>query len=279
MSSSGGEYIHGTDPDERRRLSLLNNLMNEASLKAMRLEGGERILDVGSGLGQLSGAMARIVGEDGLVVGIERDETQLAEARRNAVDSGADFIEFRQGDAIGLPLDENEWGTYDIVHARFLLEHLPNPQAVVDTMFRAVRPGGRIILEDDDHDVLRLWPEPEGVHAVWRAYIESFDSLGNDPYIGRKLVSLLHTAGARPVANNWNFFGSCAGNETFAGFADNFLGVVDGARETILGSTSLEEAQFDAAIAAFREWRLRSDAAIWYCTFWAEGRRPRGSAE
>ncbi len=71
MSSSGGHYIHGSDPAEQGRLSLLNELLNQGSLGALRLARGERVLDVGSGLGQLSRAMARTVGAGG-VIGVER---------------------------------------------------------------------------------------------------------------------------------------------------------------------------------------------------------------
>ena len=56
----------------------------------------------------------------------------------------------------------------------------------------------RIILADDDHDVLRLWPEPPGLTDVWRAYQRSYDRHGNDPIVGRRLVQLLHQAGAQP---------------------------------------------------------------------------------
>jgi len=60
-SSSASEYLHGGDPEEQVRLSLLNDLLNVGSLRELNLHGGERILDVGSGLGQLSRAMARTV--------------------------------------------------------------------------------------------------------------------------------------------------------------------------------------------------------------------------
>jgi ubiquinone/menaquinone biosynthesis C-methylase UbiE len=255
-------------------LSLLNNLMNETSLAAMAIERGARVLDVGSGLGQLTCAAARIVGRNGVVIGIERDDRQLEVARQKACDAKLEAnVKFRHGDAMDLPLADNEWGSFDIVHARFLLEHVPDPRAVLSAMVRAARPGGRIILEDDDHDVLRLWPEPPGVYALWRAYIDSFVTLGNDPYVGRRLVSLLHEAGAEPLGNTWNFFGSCAGEETFPSFVENFIGVVAGARETVLDSTSLTPEAFDAAITAMRRWGERPDAAFWYCTFWAQGRR------
>jgi len=160
-------YIHGTAPEEQRRLSLLNDvLLNPASLREIALRGDERIVDFGSGLGQFSRAMARAVPR-GNVVGIERSEEQLALAKRLAKDDGeSSLVEFRQGDVLSAEL---EWGTYDIAHARFVLEHVPDPLRVVKTMVRAVRPGGRIILADDDHDVLRLWPEPPGMAELWRA--------------------------------------------------------------------------------------------------------------
>jgi ubiquinone/menaquinone biosynthesis C-methylase UbiE len=276
MSPESGEYIHGTTPEERRRLSRLNHLMNQSSLAAMALRGGEKILDVGSGLGQLTLAMAEAAGMRGRVVGVERDDTQIADARENARNATeGKRVEFRSGDAIALPLDDGEWGTFDVVHTRFLLEHVPDPQVVVAGMVRAARVGGRIILEDDDHDVLRFYPEPRGAYALWNAYIETYKRLHNDPYVGRRLVSLLHAAGARPVANRWNNFGSCAGSESFPWLLENLLGIIAGAREAMLGLRSIGESEFDEAVAAIAEWGRRADAALWYGTCWAEGTRTR----
>jgi SAM-dependent methyltransferase len=248
--------------------------MNESSLAEMRLQGGEKVLDVGSGLGQLSRSIARTVGSQGSVVGIERDEEQLTEAVAKARDSGEDgLVDFRQGDAVELPLADDEWGTFDVAHCRFLLEHIAEPLEVVKAMVRAVRPGGRVIFEDDDHDLLRLWPEVPRVDRLWRAYIRAFHRLGNDPYIGRRLVALLHEAGAAPARNRWLFFGSCAGDSSFAGFVDNFVGVLEGARRSIISAASLEQQEFNLAIEDFKAWSNRPDAAFWYCTAWAEGRR------
>lgn len=275
MKPSNDHYIHGTRPEEQRRLSVLNRLLNEASLRQMRVRSGERILDVGSGLGQLTRALARAAGPEGSVIGVERDPEQMDEARRQATADGeGNLVEFRVGDAVDLPLGDDEWGTFDLVHARFLLEHVPDPMAVLRAMVRAARPGGRIVLEDDDHDVLRFFPELPETRRLWEAYFRTYARFGRDPYVGRRLVSMLHEAGASPCGNTWLFFGSCAGSPDFGAMVANFVGVLAGAREAVLAGGELTESEIDAGIAALESWRERPDAALWYATCWAEARRP-----
>ncbi|HEX7151381.1 MAG TPA: methyltransferase domain-containing protein [Thermoanaerobaculia bacterium] len=269
-------YIHGTSADEQRRLSLMNDvLLNPSSLRELSLTGDERILDLGSGLGQFSRAMARAVPR-GSVVGIERDPEQLGKARALASADGEEsLVDFRPGDVLALDLGEDEWGKFDVAHTRFVLEHVPDPLRVVQTMVRAVRPGGRIVLADDDHDVLRLWPEPPGMTDLWRAYMRTYDRLGNDPFVGRRLVSLLHEAGAQPVRSTWIFFGGCAGMPIFDTLARNMIGVVLTAREAILAGSLFDEKLFDATVDAYHQWAQRPDAALWFAMSWAEGVRPR----
>jgi SAM-dependent methyltransferase len=271
-------YIHGTSPEEQRRLSLMNDvLLNPASIREMALRGDERIIDFGSGLGQFSRAMARAVPR-GLVVGVERDEAQLGGAKRLAIESGdAERVDFRRGDVLDLDLGD-EWGTFDVAHTRFVLEHVPDPLRVVQAMVRAVRPGGRIILADDDHDVIRLWPEPPGFYDLWRAYIRTYDRIGNDPFIGRRLVQLLHDAGAAPKRNTIIFFGGCAGMEIFDVLTANMIGVVKTARETILSMSLYDPDLLDVTLRAYETWARRPDAAIWFGMSWAEGVKVPSSA-
>jgi SAM-dependent methyltransferase len=270
--TAGGSYIHGTHPEEQRRLSLLNEILNAGSLRELDLRGGERILDLGSGLGQFTRAMARAAGPSGAVIGIERSSDQIRQALELARDEGEETIAgFRQGEASAPPLSDVEWGSFDIVHTRFLLEHVTNPGAIVEAMVRAAKPGGRIVLEDDDHDVLRLHPEPPGFAPLWQAYIRAYDRLGNDGLIGRRLVTLLHRAGAKPVRSTWIYFGACAGESRFLSFADNMIGVIVGARDHILQEDLLDAAPFDDAIESLHHWKLRPDAVLWYAVCWAVG--------
>ncbi len=271
---SDSHYLHGTTPEEQDRLSRLNSLINEPSLREMKLRPGEKVLDVGSGLGQLTRAIAREVGP-GLVVGVERSSEQLAESRRLAeADGEARAVEFRQGDAGRLPLHDAEWGTFDVAHTRWVLEHVLDPLAVVREMLQAVKPGGRIILEDDSHDIMRLWPDPAGFDRLWRCYIRTYDRVGNDPFIGHRLVSLLHEAGAIPVRNTWLFFGACAGQpEELTAYVENLARVLEGVRQPILDLGDVDAEFFDRGMEEIRRWGQRPDAAMWYAISWAEGRR------
>jgi len=270
---SASSYLHGTSPSEQSRLSLLNRLVNRGSLSALDLRGGERVLEMGSGLGDFAREIARQVGRRGRVLGIERSARQLKQSRHRPT-SSASRVEFRRGDALSPPLRPREWGSFDVAHARFLLEHLRDPLTAVRQMVRAVRPGGRIVLEDDDHDVLRLHPSPAGFPALWRAYMSSFRVLGNDPLIGRKLPALLHRSGARPTRNTWIFFGSCAGHREFPLFLENLTEVLASARKTLLSKDLIATPRFHAAMQSLRDWGGRPDAAIYYAISWAEGRRP-----
>jgi SAM-dependent methyltransferase len=270
-----GTYIHGSAPGEQRRLSRLNELLNQASLSELKLRGGEAILDVGSGIAQLTRAMARVAGPKARVVGIERDLDQLAEAQKQAsADGEQNLVELRHGDALDFPLRESEWGTFDVAHTRFLLEHVADPLTVVRGMMQAVRPGGRIVLADDDHDILRLWPDLPGLMSLWNAYIRTYDRLGNDPCVGRRLVWLLNAAGAVGIRNNWLFFGGCSGSPNFADVVLNLEKILVGARDVILATAHIEPEFFEQALAALRSWSTRKDAALWFAMCWAEGSRP-----
>lgn len=276
MSSSKSVYVHGTHEAEQSRLAALNGILNTRTVQELQLGSENAVLDVGCGLGQLAIAIAGKLGRGGHVLGIERSTEQLSQAQSNAARAGlqADRIEFRAGDALQLPLSASERGHFDLAVTRFLLEHIPDPLAVVQQMVGAVRPGGRIALADDDHDVLRLHPEPLGVSKVWGAYIRLYDRNGNDPYVGRRLVQLLHQAGAKPNRNTWIWFGACSGDATFVPLVLNMIGILEGAKRGMLQHALVEEFEFDEAIRSLQAFSIRPDAAMWFAMAYAQGVRP-----
>lgn len=273
--SGQSEYIHGSSPEEQHRLSLLNDILNESCLRELNLRQGEKVLDLGSGLGQFTRLIARTVGSDGHVSGIERDRHQILQAKRLAETSDeTELVEFREGDALKLPLTVSEWRTFDVAHARFLLEHVPSPELVIAQMVRSVRPGGRVFVSDDDHDNFRPWPEPDGFQALWQAYVRSYERLGNDPYVGRRLVSLLRDAGLTSIRNTCVFFGGCAGNERFQAVADNLIGALEGAKDAMLSEESLNDEAFCTGMDGLQQWKAHPSAVLWYTVCCAEGTVP-----
>lgn len=263
-------YIHGTSSGEQTRLGWMNRLLNARELEAIAPEGGERALELGAGTGLFLAALAERL-PLGTVLGIERERAQLETARAST--AGLANVELRQGDVLDPPLGGGEWGSFDLVHARFLLEHLTQPAEAVAVMARAVRPGGHVVLADDDHDTIRFWPAAPAFERLWRAYCEQYTLRGMDPWIGRRLTGLLAGAGLRPVRTELLFFGACAGMEIFPVAVANQEGVVAGAAEDILRSGTLDEAAVRAGLSEIRTWAQRPDAALWYGVPFAVGRR------
>lgn len=273
MSDPGPkDYVHGTHPEEQRRLADMNALINAHSLAALAPRPGERLLDLGSGLGQFARDVARFSGA--AAIGVEFSAEQLARAGALAAAAGESaLVTFRAGDAADPPLAADEWGAFDVAHARFLLEHVRDPLAVVKVMARAVRRGGRVVLEDDDHGAMRLWPEPAHFETVWRAYTRTYDRLGCDPIVGRRLVELLAHAGLRPRRTALLPFGAGAGEAAFVPLVRNLIDVLTGAREAILATSGADAPTFAAAMDALEAFGRRDDAVIWYTISWAEGVR------
>ncbi|MDH3648391.1 MAG: methyltransferase domain-containing protein [Saprospiraceae bacterium] len=265
------KYIHGTHPEEQDRLAILNGLLNQKCLEKIELKGFEHILDIGSGLGLFSRMLSGRVAE-GKVVGIEKETDQIKRAIEYALDDGeTQMVEFRQGSAYDLTLLSDEWGSFDLVFMRFLLEHLKNPVQALNQAHRALKPGGRIILIDDDHANFRIAPLCPEFDRLWAAYSQVYKVLGNDPYIGRKLISHLHSSDFQDFKLDFVLFGSAKSEPQFMDYANNLMGILYGARMEIMELLDITSDVFDENLAAIDAWSAKPDAALWYAANWAEG--------
>ena len=101
---------------------------------------GDRVLDVGCGFGDTAIKLARMVGPEGEVVGIDCCDAFLAAAEADREQAGIENLSFIRGDAeIALPE-----AAFDLVFARFGTMFFANPVAGLRNMRRALRPGGRM---------------------------------------------------------------------------------------------------------------------------------------
>jgi ubiquinone/menaquinone biosynthesis C-methylase UbiE len=183
--------------DKRRELERLEKQagvaseLEEAYLRQLGLPADATILDVGCGPGFLSSRLSRMVSE-GRVVGIDGDAALLQIARTRLADQGLNNVRFVEAWADDLPIQA---GYADLSYARFLLQHVAEPRAVVREMVRCTKAGGHVVLADTDDGGLFVHPEPLGMRALLTASRKSQALLGGDRTIGRKLGEFLAETG------------------------------------------------------------------------------------
>ena len=192
-------YIY--DPDlesERERIASLQEATDPETISVLERIGispGWRCLEVGGGGGSIARWLADKVGPEGSVVATDLNTRFLDEL-------DVPNLEVRQHDVVN---DDLETGTYDLVHSRFLLEHLPERDAVLDKMIAAARPGGWIAMEDVDFQSaisadpqqMTVYP-PELAEAVGKmraGIVAGMRANGIDPEYGRRLPIELEKRG------------------------------------------------------------------------------------
>lgn len=237
--SGTSTYIHGTQPSEQERLAALNRLTNQAFVSFLDMRPGLRVLEVGSGLGLLardvSAAAAGIS-----VVGIEQSARQLAAA------TAGHAIRYVQGDAHALPLADE---SFDLVYARYVLEHVSDPGAMLREMSRVTRQGGRVAVCENDISLLRVDPPCPAFESVWTSFQQHQSRLGGDSHIGRRLFRLFSDAGLTRIELSLQPDVHWFGTPQFAGWVRNIIGNVESAQDALVAEQACTRAQIEAAVA------------------------------
>jgi SAM-dependent methyltransferase len=164
-------------------------LLRSWERKHLGLARGERLLDVGCGLGEAALGLAEDLGEGGEVVGVDASETMLHVARVNARTARC-RVRFSVGDATSL--DEPD-DSFDAARSERTLQWLADPAAAVADMVRVVHPGGRVSLIDTDWSTLTIDVGDAALTALVR---DGMRTERNRPSnIGRRLHELVRGAG------------------------------------------------------------------------------------
>lgn len=182
------------DEKSIERQYMLGEHLNKLTLHAIQnvfLQPEAKILDVGCGIGESSGALAACF-PGSYVTGLEQDERLLEVARSRQQKEKAN-IDFIKGDALMLPFESNR---FDFVFTRYLLMHLESPLLVLNEMKRVCKPGGMICAQEPDACLLYCYPASWGYDKLrnW------FQLLFPDALIGRKLESYFKATGLNDIS-------------------------------------------------------------------------------
>lgn len=247
----------------RQRLALLESELDPATRRRIIDAGigpGAHCLEVGAGGGSIAHWLCRTVGPTGRVVATDVDPGLVA------VDAPP-RLEILQHDLTREPLPA---GQFDLVHARWLLHHLPDLDAAIARLVDALKPGGLLLVEEPD-----FYP----VHAAHAGspplYAKFMDALtrtvvaatGRDCYWARGLPALLVGHGLQDVQAAAEV-AVLRGGGPLARF---YRLSGQQARQRVLDGGLMDAADYDAALALLDGPRLWAFGA---CTVAAWGRRP-----
>lgn len=189
-------YALGRSEAEARRLMLQHRIYASATRQlfvAAGISTGMRVLDIGSGAGDVALLAADLVGPTGDVVGVEVAPESLALATDRARAAGlGSSVRFVAADLRDLVIDEPP---FDAIVGRWVLMYQPDPVALLRRLRRLLRPGGVLAFQESDLDAIHR-PFPEGplheqVYAWLRPPIES----GLEMRMGPKLFGSFVAAG------------------------------------------------------------------------------------
>jgi SAM-dependent methyltransferase len=193
---SGYAWPNSAGGNPRERLECLQALYDLRTFENLRRAGvraGWDCLEAGAGGGSVAGWLAQMA-FPGRVLAADIDTSLL-----------------RVSDEVGVQrmdvATDDLGGPWDLIHARLLLYHLPNRKEVLSRMVAALKPGGRLVIEDFDNGIVPdpSWDEVDGGALIcfyWQALNQVFAKRGADPVYARNLPLMMADAGLEVIDVN-----------------------------------------------------------------------------
>jgi SAM-dependent methyltransferase len=197
--TTSGYALGYTDAEHARLIYQAARLapLTERLFREAGIASGQRVLDIGSGMGDVAMLAAMMVGPSGEVVGIERDPRSIARARVRAAEAGLRNVTFHQSDASQIP----EGPPFDAAVGRLILQYIPDPVGALRSVSRLVRPGGVLAFQEPTFaPYLRIAERLPLWFSVVSLVEESFRSAGANTEVGLSLHTLFEQAGLPPPA-------------------------------------------------------------------------------
>jgi SAM-dependent methyltransferase len=189
-----GSYVLGHSERELERLIRQAQFIDPITRRFLCSAGiapGMRVLDVGSGVGDVAFLAADLVGAGGEVVGTDRSPAALAMARQRADARSLRNVDFREGDPAEMTFER----PFDAVIGRYVLMFQRDPAAMLRALAAHARRGGLIFFHEVDLDGARSFPPTPTYDRCCQWFRETFRLTGADSRMGIKLFSTFVAAG------------------------------------------------------------------------------------
>lgn len=202
-------YTHG-HPASVLRAHGTRTAQSSAAYLLGHLRPGDRLLDVGCGPATITLGLAALVAP-GEVVAVDGAPAavEAAAATVDAAEAAGEIepeqIVVRVADAYALPFED---GSFDVVHAHQVLQHLARPVEALAEWRRVCRPGGIVAVRDADYAAMTWWPPTTELDRWLALYRAAATANGGEPDAGRRLLSWALAAGfdperIEPSAGTW----------------------------------------------------------------------------
>ena len=214
-----------------------------------RLQPDAAVLDMGCGPGTITVGLAR---RARAVVGVDTSAEMVDSARRRAADAGLDNASFEVGSAYDLPWDG---GSFDVVYAHQVMQHLSDPVRALREARRVLRPGGLVAVRDSDYHTMVHAPVEAAVQHWLRLYHEVAAANGGEADAGRFLPGWVRAAGfVDPVVTtSTTTYADAAGREFWGGMWAVRVTDSDFAQHAVSGGFATR-GDLVAISVAFRRW-------------------------
>lgn len=238
---------------------------NSAAYLLPHLDEGDRLLDVGSGPGTITVDLARRLPR-GRVVGVDNAVAAVDATRALAQAAGAGNVEVGLGDVYDLALPS---GSFDVVHAHQVLQHLADPVAALAELRRVCRPGGLVAVRDADYAAMTWYPRSAELDRWLALYRAVARANGGEPDAGRRLLGWAQQAGLADVtcsASAWCFASEADLGWWTGTWADRLTSSAFAAQAVGHGLT--DPAELAALAQGWRAWARRPGA--WFSVLHGE---------
>jgi ubiquinone/menaquinone biosynthesis C-methylase UbiE len=200
---SGDVYSHGHH-ESVLRSHRWRTAENSCGYLLPHLRPGDHLLDVGCGPGTITIDLAARIAP-GEVLGVDVSADVVAEAARAADEIGCTNASFASGDASCI---DAAAGTFDVVHAHQVLQHLGDPIAALHEMRRVLRPGGLLAVRDSDYGAFVWAPTDDRLDRWMQLYHRITERNGAQADAGRWLPAWVRAAGFTELtvsSSSWTF--------------------------------------------------------------------------